>query len=262
MSPLEERFLKLSIFNARSEMGSAAAAKASEILKKLLQEYDEVNVVFAAAPSQNEFLDALAKFRDVEWHRVNAFHLDEYIGLPGDAPQRFSKYLDERIFTRVPFKAINYVIPAGLENEDPEKLAARYEQLLKEHPLHLACIGIGENGHIAFNEPSVADFDDPYLVKVVELEEKSRQQQVNDGCFERLDDVPTHALTLTIPAIMNAQYIVCVVPGKRKKEAVFKTLEGTVTPECPASVLRRHRAVHMFLDIESASLLLKKGVNG
>ncbi len=262
MGLLNQRFMKISVYDSRDSMGLAAALAAGEILKKLLQEHKEVNVVFAAAPSQNEFLDALSKIQDIEWHRINAFHLDEYIGLPSDAVQRFSRYLDERIFKRVPFKTVNYVIPVGMENEDPEKLAARYEQLLKEHPLHLACIGIGENGHIAFNEPSVADFDDPYLVKVVELEEKSRQQQVNDGCFERLDDVPTHALTLTIPAIMNAQYIVCVVPGERKKEAVFKTLEGAVTPECPASVLRRHRAVHMFLDIESSSLLLKKGVNG
>jgi len=258
MSLLERRFMEVSVYDSRKSMGSAAATVAAETLKKLLQEYDEVNVVFAAAPSQNEFLDALSKVQDVEWHRINAFHLDEYIGLPSDASQRFSKYLDERIFKRVPFKTVNYVIPTGLENENPEKLVARYEQLLKEHPLHLACIGIGENGHIAFNEPSVADFDDPHLVKVVELEEKSRQQQVNDGCFEKIEEVPTHAITLTVPAIMSAKHIVCVVPGERKKEAVFKTLEGPATTECPASVLRRHTSVYMFLDRESASLISRK----
>jgi len=252
---LEKRELKVMVFGTRSEMGLNAATMASRILKKLLQHRDKVNVVFAAAPSQDEFLDALSKVKDVEWHRINAFHLDEYIGLPSSAPQRFSKYLDKRIFERVPFRSVNYVIPAGLESEPPEKLVTRYEELLKEYPLHLACIGIGENGHIAFNEPSVADFNDPHLVKIVKLDEKSRQQQVNDGCFENIEQVPTHAITLTIPAIMSSEHIVCVVPGERKKEAVFKTLEGPVTTECPASVLRRHPSANIFLDKKSASLI-------
>ena len=255
MKRLEKRELKVMVFGTRSEMGLNAATMASRILKKLLQHRDKVNVVFAAAPSQDEFLDALSKVKDVEWHRINAFHLDEYIGLPSSAPQRFSKYLDKRIFERVPFKSVNYVIPAGLESEPPEKLVTRYEELLKEYPLHLACIGIGENGHIAFNEPSVADFNDPHLVKIVKLDEKSRQQQVNDGCFENIEQVPTHAITLTIPAIMSSEHIVCVVPGERKKEAVFKTLEGPVTTECPASVLRRHPSANIFLDKKSASLI-------
>lgn len=255
MKILEKRELKVSVFGNRSEMGLSAATLALKILKKLLKHHDEVNVVFAAAPSQDEFLDALSKMQEVEWHRINAFHLDEYIGLPSNAPQRFSKYLDERIFERVPFKSVNYVVPVGLESEPSEKLVARYEELLKEYPLHLACIGIGENGHIAFNEPSVADFGDPHLVKVVKLDEKSRQQQVNDGCFENIEQVPTHAITLTIPAIMSSEHIVCVVPGERKKEAVFKTLEGPVTTECPASVLRRHPSANIFLDNKSASLI-------
>lgn len=255
MKRLEKRELKVMVFGTRSEMGLNAATMTSRILKKLLQHRDKVNVVFAAAPSQDEFLDALSKVKDVEWHRINAFHLDEYIGLPSSAPQRFSKYLDKRIFERVPFRSVNYVIPAGLESEPPEKLVTRYEELLKEYPLHLACIGIGENGHIAFNEPSVADFNDPHLVKIVKLDEKSRQQQVNDGCFENIEQVPTHAITLTIPAIMSSEHIVCVVPGERKKEAVFKTLEGPVTTECPASVLRRHPSANIFLDKKSASLI-------
>jgi len=259
MGLLEKRFIEVFVYDSRNSMGSSAANLAAGVLRQLLQKYEEVNVVFAAAPSQNEFLDALSRVQVVEWHRINAFHLDEYIGLPSNAPQRFSKYLDEKIFKRVPFKTVNYVIPEGMESVKPEELAKRYEKLLREYPLHLACIGIGENGHIAFNEPSVADFDDPHLVKVVELEEKSRQQQVNDGCFEKIGEVPTHAITLTVPAIMRAKHIVCVVPGERKKGAVFKTLEGPVTTECPASVLRRHTSVHMFLDRESASLISRKG---
>ena len=255
MRLLKQRSMKVLMYESRESMGWAAAVTATKIFEKLLQKYNEVNVVFAAAPSQDEFLDALSKVKDVEWHRINAFHLDEYIGLPSSAPQRFSKYLDKRIFERVPFRSVNYVIPAGLESEPPEKLVTRYEELLKEYPLHLACIGIGENGHIAFNEPSVADFNDPHLVKIVKLDEKSRQQQVNDGCFENIEQVPTHAITLTIPAIMSSEHIVCVVPGERKKEAVFKTLEGPVTTECPASVLRRHPSANIFLDKKSASLI-------
>jgi len=236
MRLLKQRSMKVLMYESRESMGWAAAVTATKIFEKLLQKYNEVNVVFAAAPSQDEFLDALSKVKDVEWHRINAFHLDEYIG-------------------RVPFRSVNYVIPAGLESEPPEKLVTRYEELLKEYPLHLACIGIGENGHIAFNEPSVADFNDPHLVKIVKLDEKSRQQQVNDGCFENIEQVPTHAITLTIPAIMSSEHIVCVVPGERKKEAVFKTLEGPVTTECPASVLRRHPSANIFLDKKSASLI-------
>lgn len=258
MTLLLMRCMKTYVFETRVEAGGAAANAVVELFKSLLQGHDEVNVTFAAAPSQNEFLDALSRVQVVEWHRINAFHLDEYIGLPSNAPQRFSKYLDEKIFKRVPFKTVNYVIPEGMESVKPEELAKRYEKLLREYPLHLACIGIGENGHIAFNEPSVADFDDPHLVKVVKLEEKSRQQQVNDGCFEKIEEVPTHAITLTVPAIMRAKHVVCVVPGERKKRAVFKTLEGPVTTECPASVLRRHTSVHMFLDRESASLIGRK----
>jgi len=258
MTLLEQRTMKIYVYETRRDMGTAAAFTAADILKNLLKKHNEVNIVFAAAPSQNEFLDALSQIKEIEWLRINAFHLDEYLDLPHDAPQRFSRYLDERIFKRVSFKTVNYVVPPGMESESTEKLVTRYEQLLRKYPLHLACIGIGENGHIAFNEPSVADFDDPHLVKVVKLEEKSRQQQVNDGCFENLEDVPTHAITLTIPAIMRAEHIICVVPGERKREAVFRALEGPVTPECPASVLRRHPSVYIFLDKESASLIMKK----
>lgn len=255
LQPIDVRKLEIRIFSTRKDMGEAAAEQAASILERLLERYEYVNVVFAAAPSQNEFLQALSKLEFLDWGRVNAFHLDEYIGLPPKHPQRFSSFLDERIFKVLPFHKVHYIIPAGCEQTDPEILAERYEQLLKKNTLHLACIGVGENGHIAFNEPYQARFDDDKLVRVVRLDERSRQQQLNDACFERIEDVPTHAITLTVPAIMGAEYIICVVPGKSKAEAVFKSLEGPIDVSCPASVLRRHKSAYVFLDELSASLL-------
>lgn len=252
---LEHRVMEISICADRKSLGFQAALGTSLLLRELLKEKDLVNIVFAAAPSQNEFLEALVKFKDIDWSCVNAFHLDEYVGLSADHPQRFSKFLKDRIFDLLPFRNIYYVVPPGCEQDDPHGLAERYEQILRNNKLHIACIGIGENGHIAFNEPFQAKFDDDKLVRVVKLDERSRQQQVNDGCFQKIEDVPTHAITLTVPAIMSAEHIICVVPGKRKAEAVFKTLEGPISIECPASVMRRHKSVRIFLDKESASLL-------
>ncbi len=256
IKPIASRQQRVSVYNNREFMGEAAAEFTAQAIRTLLQKERYINMVFAAAPSQNEFLDALAGLADIEWRRVRAFHLDEYIGLPKDSPQRFANYLYERIFGRVPFKEIHY-IDSG-DYMKPEEMRTRYSALLEEYPLHIACIGIGETGHIAFNDPSVADFRDPHKVKIVRLEEGSRQQQVNDGCFPSLEDVPTHAITLTIPTIMSAQKIVCVVPGSRKRMAVERSLEGPITTECPASILRRHPDVAMFLDKESASSLLRR----
>jgi len=259
--PLEELRgvdnLAVEVYESREEMGEAAAAFTAGLIQKLLATKQEINMVFAAAPSQNEFLDALIEMPNVEWSRVRAFHLDEYLGLPREAPQRFSRYLHGRIFGQVPFMKVHYLDPG--EGEAPEEICARFRRLLDRHPLDIACIGIGENGHIAFNDPPVADFQDPCKVKVVRLDEACRQQQVNDGCFATLDQVPTHAITLTIPAVMAAQAVVCVVPGERKREAVYQALRGEITTACPASILRTHPQARMFLDRESASLLLKEG---
>jgi glucosamine-6-phosphate deaminase len=180
--------LRIEIYENRPDMGAAAAAAVVKELKELLAKLDEVNMVFAAAPSQNEFLAALIAAEGIDWSRVNAFHLDEYIGLPKDAPQRFANFLNNAIFGKLPFKTINLLDGTA----EPAAECARYSALLAKHPLHIACIGIGENGHIAFNDPPVADFQDPHMVKVVELDEICRNQQVNDGCFPTLADVPTH----------------------------------------------------------------------
>jgi len=246
--------LKVFVYQNRQVMGQSAAIFTSELIKTMFVKVESINMAFAAAPSQNEFLDSLANLPGIEWNRIRAFHLDEYLGLPSEAPQRFSRYLYERIFSRVPFMEVHYLNPGN--KKTPEEVCAYYRRLLDAYPLHIACIGIGENGHIAFNDPPVADFQDPCKVKVVRLDETCRRQQVHDGCFATLEEVPTHAITLTIPAIMEAEAIVCVVPGKRKAAAVKKALEGPITTECPASILRKHPNVTFFLDLESASLIL------
>jgi len=251
---LQKGNAKVLVYENRLAMGQAAARFLLNLIQKMLLKEKSINMAFAAAPSQNEFLDALVSLPGIEWNRIRAFHLDEYLGLPFEAPQRFSRYLDEKIFSRVQFMEVHYVDSGS--KRTPEEICAHYRSLLDTYPLHIACIGIGENGHIAFNDPPVADFQDPCKVKVVRLDETCRRQQVHDGCFATLEEVPTHAITLTIPAIMKAEAIVCVVPGKRKAAAVKKALEGPITTECPASILRKHPNVTIFLDLESASLIL------
>jgi glucosamine-6-phosphate deaminase len=252
-APVFIRKMEVRVYPDRERMGHAAALYMRELTRELSEKHTLINAVFAAAPSQNEFLDALSSLDGIPWERIQAFHLDEYIGLPPEAPQRFARYLDGRLFRRVPLKRVFYIDDG--EGNTPEELCRRYSSLLEENPLHIACIGIGENGHIAFNDPHVADFDDPLRVKIVTLDHRSREQQVADGCFSSLEEVPTQAITLTIPAIMAAQHILCVVPGLRKAEAVKNTLDGPLSTACPASVLRCHRNVVLFLDRESARLL-------
>jgi glucosamine-6-phosphate deaminase len=244
--------LRVEIYPNREAMGKAAAAAAISKIREVLTEKDEVNVVFAAAPSQNEFQEALTSADGIPWERIRAFHLDEYLGLPSDAPQRFSVFLDEHVFKKVNFREVHYL--RG-DCPSPEAEAERYADLLRKYPLDFAFIGIGENGHIAFNDPPVADFEDPFLVKIVTLDERCRMQQVNDGCFESIDLVPTQALTLTIPAIMSARFIYCMVPGTTKTEAVKETIEGDIGTHCPASILRRHDAAILYLDRDAAGLL-------
>lgn len=251
--------LKRNIYINRSEMGIAAARAVAERIIRLLEVKSEINMVFAAAPSQNEFLDTLANNRDIQWEKINAFHLDEYIGLSSEATQGFGNFLNRKLFGKVDLKSVNYLNGSKKREESIE--CERYSNLLMEFPLDIACIGIGENGHLAFNDPPVADFKDKSLVKVVELDEVCRKQQVNDGCFEALDMVPTHALTLTIPAIMTAKYIYCMVPGKSKAVAVEKTLNGEISEICPASILREHDAVELFLDVDSATNVICNGEN-
>lgn len=243
-------------FETRQDMGIHAAQAVHDRILQLLREKEQINMLFAAAPSQNEMLASLAAYDDIPWQRVNALHMDEYVGLPADAPQGFGNFLRRAIFERVNFRSVFYLDGnAG----DIERECARYTALLEEHPLDIACIGIGENGHIAFNDPHVAYFNDPQTVKCVELDERCRQQQVNDNCFTYLSQVPRRALTVTIPAIFNAQYIFCVVPARTKAEAVKTTLEGEIGEYCPATIIRRHKNAALYIDKDSAALLRMNG---
>lgn len=236
------------VYDTRLEMGRAAAKAAAAAIRQVLAEKETANVVFAAAPSQNEMLAALAE-ENVDFSRVNAFHMDEYLGLRPDDPHAFASYLREHIWSKAPFRSVS-CIPAFLPAEEA---CAAYTALLKQYPVDVVCMGIGENGHIAFNDPPVADFHDPYMVKSVELDPICRMQQVHDGCFPTLADVPTHALTMTVPALTAARYLICTVPGATKADAVHRMLYGAIEPACPATILRRHAHAELFLDAESAA---------
>ena len=241
--------MQTEIFTTRQEMGVAAATAAADFLRHSLSRQEIVRGVFAAAPSQNEMLAALIHAEGIDWSRVEVFHMDEYLGLHADALQRFSRFLAERLFNQLPFRTVHLI------NTDIDDPLTHYEVLLRSAPIDLVCLGIGENGHIAFNDPPVAGFADPVWVKVVELEEVCRQQQVNDGCFAAIDDVPRQAITLTIPALLSGKRLICTVPGPTKCQAVFKTLRDPISTACPATILRTHAACTLFLDQDAAAML-------
>lgn len=244
--------LRVHVYKTRAAMGAAAAQDGAELLRTLLATQEEVRVVFAAAPSQNEFLEALCQAPGIDWPRVKAFHMDEYVGLAPTAPQGFGNFLRKRIFGRLPFGQVEYLEGNAA---DPQAECERYGSLLAAAPIDIVFLGIGENGHIAFNDPPVARFDDPAAVKVVELDEICRNQQVHDGCFAELAQVPTQALTLTVPTLAGAKHHLCIVPAATKAKAVRDTLEGPVTPDCPASILRQCSDATLYLDVQSARLL-------
>lgn len=244
--------LTVKIYRDRAEMGASAAEEIGAKIKELLQTKEQINMIFAAAPSQSEVLAALVADKSIEWNRVNAYHMDEYIGLDRNAPQGFGNFLKAHIFGRLPFRSVNYI---DITATDPESEAQRYGALLDENPTDIVVMGIGENGHIAFNDPPVADFKDSKTVKPVKLDEICRMQQVNDGCFESIDLVPTHALTLTVPTLTRAPYLFCIVPAATKARAVYETLNGTIDEHCPASVLRTHDNAVLYIETDSAALL-------
>lgn len=239
--------LSVEVHADRAAIGRAAGDAAAAAIRTVLDRRAQARVVFAAAPSQSEMLDALVAASGVDWRRVTAFHMDEYVGLAPDAPQRFAIWLDRQLFSRVPFGRIERLRP------DPDAAAecARYAGLLNAEPIDLVCLGIGVNGHIAFNDPPVADFFDPLDVKQVELDDICRQQQVDDGAFARFDDVPRTAVTLTVPRLMRAARLVCTVPGPAKRAAVRAALHGPLSTACPASILRAHPHCTLFLDAGS-----------
>lgn len=244
--------LKVKIYDTREEMGKQAAEEAREILLKLLKNQDEVNIVFASAPSQDDFLNHLIGFKEIDWSKINTFQMDEYIGIEIADKNSFSSYLRDNVFNRINTK-YNYYMN-GMN--DPEAECDRYEKLLEEHPIDIVFMGIGENAHIAFNDPGIAEFNDPKVIKTVELDDRSRKQQVNDGRYKSLKEVPKKAITLTVPTLVSGKHSFCIVPTQNKAPAVKETLIGEITEDTPASVLRTVDNSIMYLDKEAASLLL------
>jgi glucosamine-6-phosphate deaminase len=250
VAPQRERkidSLVVKSYPTRASMGLAAALEIAAAMRKCIAVAGSVRMVFAAAPSQSEMLAALVRQPELDWSRVIAFHMDEYIGLAKDAEQSFASWLDRHLFNLAPFAMVHRLAPDAF----PETAAAHYAGLLDEAPIDIVCLGIGVNGHLAFNDPPVADFDDPMDVKIVELDAVCRQQQVDDGCFASFGQVPTHALTLTIPRLLRAGRMFCVVPGPSKLAAVTATLYGPVSTACPASILRQHPACILYIDREA-----------
>lgn len=248
--------LRVRVFADRSQLGRAAAAGVKDAIKKRLAAAERVNIIFAAAPSQNEFLAGLLASEDLDWSRVVGFHMDEYLGLAPTHPASFRRFLNEHLFHLAGLPADRLRLIPGERSERPLRVCLDYEEKLLHEPTDIVCAGIGENGHLAFNDPPVADFLDPVKIKVVRLDAACRLQQVHDGCFERLEDVPTHAYTLTIPALLAAPVVSVVVPGPRKAEAVLATLRGPIGESCPSTALRTHPGAVLYLDAESAKLVL------
>jgi glucosamine-6-phosphate deaminase len=249
--------LEVFVYENRALAGRAAAqGVAGQIVARQQRSPGRVNVIFAAAPSQNEFLAGLVAHKEIDWSRVVAFHMDEYLGIGGDHPISFRRYLQEHLFRLVGLAGDRLRLIPGEQVERPLQTCLAYEDILRAEPADIVCAGIGENGHLAFNDPPVADFLDPVLVKVVRLDAACRNQQLHDGGFERLADVPIHGYTLTIPALLRAPVVSVIVPGPRKANAVLNTLRGPITEACPATALRRHPGARLYLDRDAARLVL------
>ena len=243
--------VRVKIFSDKKSIGESAAAAVADRLRNAIAERGSANVIFATGVSQYEFLAGLRRVKGVQWPAVTAFHLDEYLDMSDQHPASFRRYLRERLFDHLPFGTV-HLLQGDAADADEE--CRRYTALLEGKIIDVACIGIGENGHLAFNDPP-ADFNTPSLVNVVELDEACRRQQVGEGHFATLGDAPRRALSLSVPAILRSHVISCVVPDIRKAEAVRCTLEGPISPQCPGSALRKHNEVYLYLDAESASLL-------
>lgn len=252
-----ERFqfdeINLSVFPTRSEMGAFAAKEAAEYVLNLLKHKQIIRCIFASAPSQSDFLDCFFADKRIDFSRIEAFHMDEYIGIPSDNSRSFSSFL-KNYFDRVQMKNVHYI--DGMA--DPLEECEKYGKQLMSEKVDIVFMGIGENGHIAFNDPAVADFNDSSIMKPVELDLMCRNQQVRDGCFAKLDDVPKNALTLTIPTLISANKHFCFIPTKAKAQALADTILGEISETCPATALRSKPGVMMYVDEPCFSILNEK----
>jgi glucosamine-6-phosphate deaminase len=245
--------LAVSVYTDNVTLGRAAAVAATAIIRSAIAARGVANLIIATGNSQLTFLHSLREQDGIDWPAVNVFHIDEYIALPPGHPAGFPAFLRQHLIDHVPVGAF---FPVPGHAQDVAMACRAYEYLLRAHPADLCCLGIGENGHIAFNDPPVADFEDPVWVKVVALEEASRRQQAGEGHFPSLEAVPTHAITLTVPALRAARRMLCIVPEARKARAVRESLFGPISTACPASILRRTPHCRLLLDRESAAEIL------
>jgi glucosamine-6-phosphate deaminase len=248
--------LSVRVYPDRPALGRAAARHVAAAIAERISRTGRARLIFAAAPSQNEFLACLARDPSIPWPSVVAFHMDEYLGLGPEHPASFRRYLRQHLFDSVGLTDSQLRLIAGKQSENPLQTCLDYAALLKAEPPDILCAGIGENGHLAFNDPPVADFLDPVPIKVVRLDHTCRVQQVHDGGFDSIDAVPRHAYTLTLPALLAAPIASVVVPGPRKAQAVRDALRGPIDESCPASALRRHPGAILWLDTQSAELVL------
>ncbi len=244
--------LSVRLYNSETELANDAAQLAQNYLQSLLAQRGSATVLLATGNSQIKFLEALIALGGVDWSKVTLFHLDEYLGIEANHPASFRRYLRERVENQVSPFQFHYIEGDALQ---PLAECDRYTKLLRAQPIDLCCLGLGRNGHLAFNEPSVADFNDAHSVKLVKLDQSTRQQQVDGGYFPVLEAVPQYAFTLTIPMLCSAKKILCLVPGKGKASAVKEILQGSITHDSPGSILRTQAAATLFLDADSASVL-------
>jgi len=242
--------MEICLTSSRAELGRKAARDIAEAIRRRLQREVQLRIIFAAAPSQAEMLDALRNEPEIAWGRIHAFHMDEYIGLEPEASQRFGNWLSRTFFDHVPLGSVHLIEPG----DDPAAECVRYGSALTEVPIDMVLLGIGTNGHLAFNDPP-ADLNDPVAVKVVELDQMCREQQVLDGCFGSLHEVPKRAITVTVPTLLMAKELFCCVPGRLKARAVQATLESPISGLVPATALRTHSCCRIYLDPESGSMI-------
>ncbi len=242
--------LPVSIYPTNKEMGMAAAEEAAAVIREAIQDNGHANIIIATGNSQLTFLEALSAREDVDWSHINVFHMDEYVGISADHPASFPLFLHRHIIDKV--KPGNFYPIIGM-TKDPEETCRRYEQILRENPADLCALGIGENGHLAFNDPPLARFDEPKWVHVVRLADSCKRQQVGEGHFKSIEDVPAEAISLSIPALLTAKRVLAIVPEGRKADIVAQTLTGPISPLCPASILRTTAHAHLYLDADSGA---------
>ncbi|MBW4632361.1 MAG: glucosamine-6-phosphate deaminase [Iphinoe sp. HA4291-MV1] len=244
--------LQVQVYNSEVELAQDVAGIAQKHLQHTLEQNDAAALLLATGNSQMKFLDTLIANGSLDWSRITCFHLDEYLGISAKHGASFRRYLHERVEKRVNPKEFHYIEGDAIQ---PLTECDRYTKLLQAQPIDLCCLGVGENGHLAFNDPAVADFNDPHILKLVKLDIVNRQQQVNTGYFSSLESVPQYAFTVTLPMICSARKIICLAPAKRKAKIVKQMLEGDITTDCPASILRTQEQATLFLDVDSAALV-------